>query len=311
LVDPTIVKHAKHAGTESQDQIRKEYGALGIRYKGEAVWDPVHKTWASKKDHQDTEKGEEILATGTRTTSDAMERRAYEVAIKERSQSAVKSIEELRKTDRPGDALKAWEEAESASEFRAKMRETTRTKLTRAGRAISEKLDETHPPEFYANKYSSPPEVRSNIKVPEGPPATETRIGAPDPQGTYVYDVAEEIAGGAGRSRGGLAAIGFRAARILGPVGIGIGAIFSGFEIYKAPSGQRARAAAVKTGSFVGVLAGAELGSAITLGIATVLMAANPVGWAAISIAVVGALIGGYAGSKAGATWANAIFNLF
>jgi RHS repeat-associated protein len=255
--------------------------------------------------------GPGVLASGVRGTKDAVARKSYETQIKERSQGAQEKINALRESDAPGDSVTAWEEAQDASKFRETIRTQTRTKLSTPARVLSETIDETRSAQYYADKASSPPEIRKNVKVPEGPPATETRIGAPEPQGSYVYDTAESIAEGAGKSRGGLAGLAFKGARYAGPAGIIVGLGLSARSIVNAPPEERIHVATEQAGRFGGSYAGAEIGSAIALGVAAVLLGATPVGWLAVGIAFGGAMIGGYVGGEAGGALANGLFHLF
>ncbi len=45
LIDPVIVRRAEVTGEESQEWVRQQYAEVGIFYRGEAQWDPEHRTW--------------------------------------------------------------------------------------------------------------------------------------------------------------------------------------------------------------------------------------------------------------------------
>jgi hypothetical protein len=61
-------------------------------------------------------------------------------------------------------------------------------------------------------------------------------------------------------------------------------------------------------GSFAGSLSGSSLGSAAAIGISTVILASNPVGWAAFAIGTVGAAVAGYGGVTAGGDYADYLY---
>lgn len=235
-------------------------------------------------------------------TKDALQRIQYEKAIKQKSQTAVQVIKELRKTDTPGDAVKAWETAEETSKFREAQRAATREKISAPSRALSEVIDKTQPTEAYAKKYSSPPEIRTDISKGVKPLS---------PEGAYVYEVAEDVAKGAGKSRSGLGGFALKSGRYLGPLGIAIGGGLSAREIYSAPEGQKGPTAAREIGSFSYSLIGAAAGGQLALVVAAILIGASPVGWVAFGVAAVGALVGGYLFGTLGATTGENLYGLF
>ena len=51
LANPTIIKRDKFTGDESQDYIRQRYAAIGIHYKGDAVWNEQTKSWFVDRSH--------------------------------------------------------------------------------------------------------------------------------------------------------------------------------------------------------------------------------------------------------------------
>ena len=241
--------------------------------------------------------GAGIGAGSTRSTIDALKRVQYERAIKQKSAEAVEQVRKLRASDKPGDAVKAWNAAEEASEFRGKVRAATRKGMSPTGRTMSDAIDKTHPTKWYAEKYSSPPEVRP--KIGKGRPPMP-----PDPQGAYVYEVAEDVAKAAGKSRGGFPGLLLKSGRYLGPLGMAVGIGLSAREVYNAPEGERGRVAAREVGAFAYGMLGAEVGGLGALAVAGLILGATPVGWAAFGIAAAGALVGGlifgYMGGQTG-----------
>jgi hypothetical protein len=209
--------------------------------------------------------GPGLAAGSVRSTADSVRRIEYEKAIKQEAKEAVKAIQDLRESDAPGDSVKAWDRAQDASKLREIERQATREKMSAPGRTLSEAIDKTQPSKFYADKYTSPPEIRPNIG--KGVPPK-----LPDPQGSYVYEAAEDIAEAAGKSRGGIPGALLNSGRYLGPAGIVLGIVLSAREIYNAPEWEKGRVAAHEAGSFGGSLLGAEIGGELALGAAALIL---------------------------------------
>jgi RHS repeat-associated protein len=255
-----------------------------------------------KKPPEKKEGGAQTAAAGARTTVDSVHRMRYERAIKKAAKDAVDKIKELRKSDAPGDAVKAWETAEEASKFRESARTAVREKLSTPGKALSEAVDKTMPKEFYAQKYTSPPEIRSGIG--RGSPPKP-----PSPEGAYVYEAAEDIARAAGKSRGGIPGALLKSGRYLGPAMLAVGLALSAREIYNAPEGQKGRVAAHEGGTFLGALVGAEIGSTVAVGVAAIVLGATPIGWAAVGIALAGGAAGALLYGSVGGSIADTLYN--
>jgi RHS repeat-associated protein len=325
--DPTGLKGEKEiaipgpfTGNETVEDLHKFARAKGYDFEGtpkwtERGWDvgtlhqiakPGKGTKSSKLDSQrapetttNSETSGQIAGQGVVTTYNAAQRAQYEGKIKEASKKTVEKIKDLRESTKPGAAVEAWEEGKKVSAARETLRDVTREKLTPSGEALSKQIDQTQPFKHYAEKYSSPPEMRSSIGK-GNPPVM------PSPQTADAFQVAEDVAKGAGKSRGGLSGLALRAGKWLGPIGIGIGLGLGTREIANAPPDQRGRVASRETGSFFGGLVGAELGAgagvALAGGISGFLMGlgvvAGPIGWLAIGLAIVGGITGAWVFGK-------------
>jgi hypothetical protein len=322
-----IVKQGEFTGHESQDAIRAQYAEVGVFYRGKAVWDKKRGTWwvdrsqliepevvsfeeddvitaeppgkFGKSNAPETKDSAKIAGQGTVTTYNAAHRAKYERKIKTRSREAVEKIKKLRESNKPGAAVEAWEEAKSASAAREAARDAAREKLTPSSKALSEQIDLTKSFDYYADKYSSPPETRGSIGK-GNPPAK------PTPQTADAFQVAEDVAKAAGKSRGGLSGLLLRSGKWLGPIGIAVGVGLAANEIAEAPPGQGGRVASREIGAFFGGLLGAELGAgagvALAGGVSGFLIGlgivSGPVGWLAIALSIVGGIAGAWAFGK-------------
>lgn len=324
--DPTgreseqIVIPHKFTGKETVAQLHVFAQKHGYDFEGAPVWLEEKQSWDVGTLHQipsdksgesrtnestqasnRNESGESarIAGQGTVTTYNALKRAEYERTTKAASRNAVKKIQKLRESKAPEAAVEAWEEGKAASDIREKARDATRKKLTPSGKALSEQIDQTKPFKHYADKYSSPPEVRSSIG--KGNPPIE-----PGPQTAEAFQVAEDIAKGAGKSRGGIAGFALKAGRWLGPIGIAVGLGLAAHEITGAAPDQRGRVASREGGAFFGGLLGAELGAGAGVALAGGIsgffiglgVISGPIGWLAIGLAIIGGAAGAWAFGK-------------
>ena len=305
----------KFTGKETVNELHTFARKHGYDFEGTPKWIEGTQSWNVGPLHQ-IKKGSDtpekpkldgsrspdsakIAGQGIVTTYNAAQRSDYESKIKTRSSEAVVKIKELRESENPGAAVQAWEEGKAASMEREAARDATREKLSPSGKALSEQIDRTKPFDYYADKYSSPVEARTSIG--KGNATVE-----PNPQTAEAFQVAEDIAKGAGKSRGGLSGLALRAGKWLGPIGIGVGLGLGAYEIADAPSDQRGRVASREGGAFFGGLLGAELGAgagvALAGGISGFLIGlgvlSGPIGWLAIGLAIVGGIAGAWAFGK-------------
>ena len=313
--EPTqeIVIPKKFTGKETVDELHTFSRQHSYDFEGTPKWIPERRSWDVGQLHQigqgsdvsgklsppETKDSAKIAGQGTVTTYNAAQRAEYERKIKSGSSEAVEKVKELRESNKASAAVEAWEEGKSASAAREAARDAAREKLTPSGKALSEQIDQTKPFEHYADKYSSPPETRGSIG--KGTPPIE-----PSPQTADAFQVAEDVAKGAGKSRGAVSGLALRAGKWLGPFGIGVGVGLAAKEIAEAPPGQRGKVASRESGAFLGGLLGAELGAgagvALAGGISGFLIGlgivSGPIGWLAIGLAIVGGIAGAWAFGK-------------
>jgi hypothetical protein len=141
-------------------------------------------------------------------------------------------------------------------------------------------VDQTMPPKFYFNKYTTP--------------------------GATEFDVAARVAKGVGSSNGYVNALG-TLTKVLGSIGVGYGAYSSTANILNASPANRPYVVAQETGTWVGGWYGASWGMAGSVALA-IALGSNPIGWGILSAGAVGGIVGGLAGSYVGAYSAGSLY---
>ncbi|MBC7814166.1 MAG: hypothetical protein H7175_23630 [Burkholderiales bacterium] len=209
--------------------------------------------------------------------SDTQRRMNYHAANEAARDAARVTIAEAIAENNPAKATAA---AYNASQLRIDNRSIARTGLSKGGLALSVAVDQTMPPEFYFNKYTT--------------------------AGASEFDVAARVAKGVGSSNGYVNGLG-TFTKVLGPIGVGYGAYSSATNVMNASSANRPYVVAQEAGTWAGGWYGASWGMAGGVALA-VALGSNPIGWGILAAGAVGGIVGGVAGSHAGAYAAGSAY---
>ncbi len=230
-----------------------------------------------------------IAGSGTVTTWDSRQRGKYVKGAKEASEDAQKVIHAAKEE---GDAAKAMKAAEDVSKFRNDLRLSTQEKLSPGGKALSKAIEGERDLAKIKTTYAK------RLPGVEGGAIAET---------ADEIELARRIAVAAGESRPAIKVLA-KTGKVLGPVGIAVGAGIGIYEVVNAPEGQKGRVAAREGGSFAGGLAGASLGMSAGVAVAGFIsgfliglgVISGPLGWLAIGLGIVGGMVGAYLYGKLG-----------
>jgi hypothetical protein len=211
------------------------------------------------------------------TSYDAWRRSQYTTAIGQNSQAALNTID---LAEAAGDRGAAWRAAQDASDTRNAIRTASQDRLSWGGRLMSDRLEGDRSWDYITRRY--------------------------DPDGLQDFNAARNIASASGRSAK-LMTYFSRFSRVAGPVGVVFGGAVAVNTVAQACPQDRPRVAAAEGGGMVVGAAGAVGGTVV----AVLLLGSNPVGWAVLAAGVVGAGIGGFAGSEGGRWLGGAVYDFF